>query len=56
MAEFEHPAESHSSSDTQTQAGDALLAKILTVSDGVDEGVREDRRGEALFAALTSYG
>ena len=56
MAQFEHPTESHSSSDTQTQAGDALLAKILTVSDGVVEGVREDRSGEALFAALTSDG
>ena len=30
----------------------ALLAKVITVSDGVVEGVREDRSGESLAALL----
>ena len=33
-----------------------LLAKILTVSDGVAEGVRDDRSGRALEARLTEAG
>jgi molybdenum cofactor synthesis domain-containing protein len=32
------------------------LAKVLTVSDGVDEGVREDRSGRALVARLSEAG
>jgi molybdopterin adenylyltransferase len=33
-----------------------LLAKVLTVSDGVVEGVREDRSGAALEARLQDAG
>jgi molybdenum cofactor synthesis domain-containing protein len=33
-----------------------LRAKVLTVSDGVVAGTREDRSGEALVAALTEAG
>jgi molybdopterin adenylyltransferase len=32
------------------------LAKVLTVSDGVDEGVREDTSGRALVARLSEAG
>lgn len=34
----------------------ALLAKVITVSDGVAEGVREDRSGVALVANLQQAG
>lgn len=34
----------------------ALLAKVITVSDGVAEGVREDRSGAALEQHLTDAG
>ncbi len=34
----------------------ALLAKVITVSDGVAEGTREDRSGAALEAHLTEAG
>ena len=34
----------------------ALAAKVLTVSDGVAEGSREDRSGAALVARLTEAG
>jgi len=34
----------------------ALLAKVITVSDGVAEGVREDRSGAALEVHLTDAG
>lgn len=34
----------------------ALRAKVLTVSDGVAGGTREDRSGTALVGALTSAG
>lgn len=33
-----------------------LRAKVITVSDGVAEGVREDRSGEALAARLAEAG
>lgn len=33
-----------------------LLAKVLTVSDGVIAGTREDRSGEALEGLLASHG
>jgi len=35
---------------------EALLAKVLTVSDGVVHGTREDRSGAALEQHLTSIG
>ena len=41
--------------DDQLQA-DALQAKVLTVSDGVVAGTRDDRSGEALVARLTEAG
>lgn len=34
----------------------ALLAKVITVSDGVVAGTREDRSGAALVAHLTASG
>ncbi len=34
----------------------ALLAKVITVSDGVAEGVREDKSGEALEHHLVAAG
>jgi molybdopterin adenylyltransferase len=34
----------------------ALLAKVITVSDGVVDGTREDRSGDALEAHLTEAG
>ncbi len=33
-----------------------LLAKVLTVSDGVVHGTREDRSGEALAESVTRHG
>ena len=36
--------------------GSGLEAKVLTVSDGVVEGTRQDRSGEALEAYLSSVG
>jgi molybdenum cofactor synthesis domain-containing protein len=33
-----------------------LVAKVLTVSDGVVAGTREDKSGDALVAALTDAG
>ena len=33
-----------------------LLAKVLTVSDGVVHGTREDRSGVALADCLTRHG
>jgi molybdenum cofactor synthesis domain-containing protein len=35
---------------------DVLQAKVLTVSDGVVEGTRDDRSGPALVARLTEAG
>jgi molybdopterin adenylyltransferase len=32
------------------------VAKVLTVSDGVDEGVRDDKSGRALVARLSEAG
>lgn len=37
-------------------AGDVLHAKVLTVSDGVADGSRDDRSGAALVAALEGAG
>jgi molybdopterin adenylyltransferase len=34
----------------------SFAAKVLTVSDGVAEGIREDRSGAALVAALEAAG
>ena len=48
-AAHDHP---HSPSDGAHQ----LVAKVLTVSDGVIAGTREDRSGEALAAVLSAAG
>jgi molybdopterin adenylyltransferase len=37
-------------------AGVTLAAKVLTVSESVSRGTREDRSGEELAAALTRHG
>ncbi len=42
---------------SSTEAGEpSYEAKVVTVSDGVMDGTREDRSGEALQQALTSAG
>ncbi|QQS24757.1 MAG: MogA/MoaB family molybdenum cofactor biosynthesis protein [Actinomycetota bacterium] len=38
------------------KAGEGLRAKVLTVSDGVTHGTREDRSGRALVEQLTAAG
>ena len=43
-------------SDSATGSGDGLEAKVLTVSDGVIAGTREDRSGLALVERLTAEG
>jgi molybdenum cofactor synthesis domain-containing protein len=43
-------------SDTPPLADTSPLAKVLTVSDGVSHGVRDDRSGRALVERLTSAG
>ena len=55
MTPSENPGESTHESDESVASDGSLLAKVLTVSDGVVEGVREDRSGEALVATLISY-
>ena len=55
MTQVKKTGESGHEADNSDSHGDSLLAKVLTVSDGVIEGVREDRSGEALVATLTSY-
>ena len=47
--------ESGHHSHTSGGHDESLLAKVLTVSDGVVEGVREDRSGEALVVTLNSH-
>jgi molybdenum cofactor synthesis domain-containing protein len=41
---------------SERAAAVALAAKVLTVSDGVAHGTREDRSGAALVAQLTEAG
>ncbi|WP_419839563.1 MogA/MoaB family molybdenum cofactor biosynthesis protein [Candidatus Poriferisodalis sp.] len=52
-------AGSHASHDHARSPSDGahqLVAKVLTVSDGVIAGTREDRSGEALAAVLSAAG
>ena len=56
MAQSENHDEIRHDSRPQTDDTDALQAKVLTVSDGVVAGEREDRSGEALVSSLTSAG
>lgn len=56
MAE-EHGAHRHQHHQPHTSEDlHQLAAKVLTVSDGVIAGTREDRSGEALAAALAAAG
>ena len=55
MASDEKSGESGQHAHTSSEHDESLLAKVLTVSDGVVEGVREDRSGEALVATLSSH-
>ena len=55
MASDEKNGESGHHADSSGGHDESLLAKVLTVSDGVVEGVREDRSGEALVATLSSH-
>lgn len=41
---------------SESEAVKPLLAKVLTVSDGVSGGTREDKSGEALEAFLAEHG
>ncbi len=43
-------------SDPEGTGEDALEAKVVTVSDGVMAGTREDKSGEALEQALVGAG
>ena len=55
MAQRENLDESSSDSPPSTGSEDSLLAKVLTVSDGVVAGERQDKSGEALVSALISH-
>ncbi|MEC9087786.1 MAG: MogA/MoaB family molybdenum cofactor biosynthesis protein [Actinomycetota bacterium] len=55
MSSDEKSNESGHHSHTSGGHDESLLAKVLTVSDGVVEGVREDRSGEALVVTLNSH-
>ena len=55
MASDEKNGESGHHADSSDGHDESLLAKVLTVSDGVVEGVREDRSGEALVLTLSSH-
>ena len=55
MASDEKSGESGHHAHTSSEHDESLLAKVLTVSDGVVEGVREDRSGEALVLTLSSH-
>jgi molybdenum cofactor synthesis domain-containing protein len=46
----------HSDGDTSDRPGVGFAAKVLTVSDGVVAGVREDKSGAALVARLVADG
>jgi len=48
--------ESSSDSDDHPVSESNLLAKVLTVSDGVMSGSREDKSGEALVLSLSAGG
>ena len=56
MAQSENHDEAAHDSQSRVVDSDALLAKVLTVSDGVVAGDREDRSGAALVSSLTSAG
>ena len=56
MAQSENHDEMQHDSQAQTDGNDLLKAKVLTVSDGVVAGDREDRSGEALVSSLKSAG
>lgn len=51
----QHHQQAHAQPHT-SEADHPLAAKVLTVSDGVIAGTREDRSGEALAAALSAAG
>ena len=56
MTNRENLDESSHDSHERTISESVLLAKVLTVSDGVMSGVREDKSGEALVSSLTAHG
>ena len=55
MASVAKSGESGHDAHTSRVQDESLLAKVLTVSDGVVEGVREDRSGEALVAVSYTH-
>jgi len=56
MTHRENTDESSSDSDEHLVSENILLAKVLTVSDGVMSGSREDKSGEALVLSLSANG
>jgi len=56
MTHRENTDESLSDSDEHLVSENILLAKVLTVSDGVMSGSREDKSGEALVLSLSANG
>jgi molybdenum cofactor synthesis domain-containing protein len=56
MTHHENTDESSSDSDDHPVSESILLAKVLTVSDGVMSGSREDKSGEALVSSLSAGG
>ena len=56
MTHRENTDESSSDSDEYLVAENILLAKVLTVSDGVMSGSRQDKSGEALVLSLSAHG
>ena len=56
MTHHENTDESSSDSDEYLVSENILLAKVLTVSDGVMSGSREDKSGEALVSSLSAHG
>ena len=56
MTHHENTDESSSDSDEYLVSENILLAKVLTVSDGVMSGSREDKSGEALVSSLSAGG
>jgi len=56
MTQSENHDEIQHDSQGQTDDRESLKAKVLTVSDGVVAGDREDRSGEALVSSLKSAG
>ena len=56
MAHREKPDEFSRDSEEGPVHTDVLSAKVVTVSDGVVAGTRDDKSGEALYLSLVAHG